>query len=130
MDLIELIYNMYNTKQYIYPDAGKILKSGNRYGYKFGSNENVSELDIQIDDMIIDGKYIKYSNGLIKEIYNPNESYDQIKARIIKRLFSNDDQIAIILNKEDSEEDLLLYNKMQEWRAWAGVVAKKIKNLK
>jgi hypothetical protein len=31
-----------------------------------------------------------------------------------------------MLNKDDSEEDLLLFNKMQEWRAWAGIIAKKI----
>lgn len=36
-------------------------------------------------------------------------------------------RLAIILNKDDSEEDLLIYNKMQEWWAWAGVVAKKLK---
>jgi hypothetical protein len=41
-------------------------------------------------------------------------------------LFPNNDQIAIILNKDDSEEDMLLFNKMQEWRRWSGVVAKQI----
>lgn len=128
--LIEVIlYKMYKNKNYIYPDAGKILKSGNKYGYKFRDTDSVSELDIFLNDMTLEDGYVCYSNNLIKELYYPNETYDHLKSRIIKKLFSNDDQIAIILNKDDSEEDLLIYNKMQEWRAWAGIVAKKIKNL-
>lgn len=31
-----------------------------------------------------------------------------------------------MLNKDNSEEDLLLFNKMQEWREWSGFIAKKI----
>jgi len=33
---------------------------------------------------------------------------------MVNKQFTNDDQIAIILNKEDSEEDRLLYDKMQK----------------
>ena len=43
---------------------------------------------------------------------------------LIKIRYSNDDQIAILLNKDSSEEDLLKYNKMQEWRDWASILAK------
>ena len=39
----------------------------------------------------------------------------------------NDDQIAIMLNKDSGEEsDILRYDKMQEWRDWAGRLARKI----
>jgi hypothetical protein len=31
-----------------------------------------------------------------------------------------------MLNKDESEEDAFLFNKMQEWRAWAGIIAKEI----
>jgi hypothetical protein len=34
-----------------------------------------------------------------------------------------------MLNKDDSEEDLLLFTKMQEWREWSGEIAKKIHTL-
>jgi hypothetical protein len=53
-------------------------------------------------------------------------SYKDWKTKWVNKQFPNDDQIAIILNKDDSEEDLLLFNKMQEWRVWSGKVSKKI----
>ena len=34
--------------------------------------------------------------------------------------------MAIILNKDESAETLLEYNRMQEWRDWAGTLANKI----
>ena len=43
---------------------------------------------------------------------------------MIKLRYSNDDQLALILNKDNSEEDTELYNKMQEWREWSGTFAK------
>jgi hypothetical protein len=81
-----------------------------------------------LSDMFIKNNKIVYSNGLLMEIKSCN-TYADWKSKIVNKQFTNDDQIAIILNKDDSEEDLLLYNKMQEWRKWAGIVAKKIKNL-
>lgn len=51
---------------------------------------------------------------------------DGVKTSIIKSRYSNDDQIAIMLNKDASEEDGVLYQKMQEWREFAGFVAKSI----
>lgn len=52
-----------------------------------------------------------------------------IKAELIKQVYSNDDQIAIILNKDNSEEDMLAFNRMQDWRKWASKVAHKIMEL-
>jgi hypothetical protein len=43
--------------------------------------------------------------------------------------YSNDDQMALILNNGKSEQDTLLYNKMQEWREWAGVIARTATNI-
>lgn len=122
---------MYKVKDKIYADAGFILKHNNKLGFNFRDIglEDVSEIKINLDDMCIQNGTIVYSNGLLREILSCN-TYGEWKSKIISKQFNNDDQIAIMLNKEDSEEDLLLYNKMQEWRDWAGVVAKKIKNLK
>ena len=50
--------------------------------------------------------------------------YKGIKAAIIKVKYSNDDQIAIILNREDSQEDEARYQEMQRWREFAAGVAK------
>lgn len=122
---------MYQIKNKIYADAGFVLKHNNKISYNFTDIDlkDVCEIKIDLEDMFIKGNFIVYSNGLLKEI-NSCKTYGEWKSKIIHKQFNNDDQIAIMLNKEDSEEDLLLYNKMQEWRKWAGVVAKKIENLK
>ena len=79
--------------------------------------------------MKVENGFIRYSNGRIIERYNPKETYESLKAKIVKTQFSNDDQIAIILNKDSSPENAELYNKMQEWREWAGILANKIASL-
>ena len=118
---------MYQIKDKVYADAGKILIGKNKIGYILTGNiEDFTEEDIYLDDMVIDGNLLRYSNGRIVERYIPNESYAQLKARIIKRKYSNDDQIAIMLNKDNSELDLMYYNKMQEWREWASILAHSI----
>jgi hypothetical protein len=70
------------------------------------------------------GKLV-YSNGMFKEIKSC-ANYGDWKSKIVGKQFTINDQIAIMLNKEDSEEDRLLYDKMQEWREWSGKFAKKI----
>ena len=52
--------------------------------------------------------------------------YKGLKSAIIKVKYSNDDQIAIILNREDSTEDEVRYQEMQRWREFAADVAKKV----
>ena len=49
-----------------------------------------------------------------------------VKASVIKSRYSNDEQIAIMLNRERSEKDALLYGKMQEWREFAAEIAGKV----
>lgn len=121
---------MYQVKNKIYSDAGKILKYKNKYAYNFRDIDikDVSEIDIYLDDMSINQNIVTYSHGLIKE--SSIGEYAALKSRIVTRQFTNDDQIAIILNKDDSEEDKLLFDKMQEWRKWASVLAKRIISLK
>ena len=111
--------------------AGSILIGKNKRGYSFlGELNEFSEKAIRLDDMKIDGQFLVYSDGLIRELYDPNATYEQLKAKYVKRLFSNDDQIAIILNKGRSEDDDMLFEKMQEWREWCGVLAKKVLTIK
>ena len=43
---------------------------------------------------------------------------------MIKLRYSNDDQLALMLNKDNSEEDKMYYDKMQEWREFSGHIAK------
>lgn len=118
---------MYKIRNKVYPEAGYILVGDNKKGYVFqGEMEEFTEQPITIDDMKVEGKFLLYSNGLILERNYPHLTYEEQKARIVKRLFSNDDQIAIMLNKGRSEQDDLVFEKMQEYRNWAGTLAKKI----
>lgn len=121
---------MYKIKNKVYAEAGCILSGESRRGYVFqGEIEEFTEQPITIDDMKVEGNFLLYSNGLILERNYPNLTYEEQKARIVKRLFSNDDQIAIMLNKGRSEQDDLIFEKMQEYRNWAGTLAKKIVSL-
>ena len=121
---------MYKVRNKVYADAGKLLIGSNKRGYIFqGELSEFSEEAIYLDDMKIEGDVLIYSNGMIRELYHPEMTYEQLKAKYVKRLFSNDDQIAIMLNKDRSAEDAELFNKMQEWRDWCGVLAKKVLSL-
>lgn len=122
---------MYKVRNKVYADAGSILIGNKKVGYVFlGELKEFSEKAIQLDDMRIEGDFLVYSNGRIRELYNPNMTYEQLKAKYVKRLFSNDDQIAIMLNKDRSAEDAEIFNKMQEYRDWCGTLAKKVMSLK
>lgn len=121
---------MYKVRDKVYADAGKILIGNNKIGYIFqGELSEFSEEDIILDDMKIVGNYISYSNGRVFESYDRNATYESLKTKYIKRYFSNDDQIAIMLNKEDSEEDSMLFIKMQQYREWCSILAKKVLSL-
>lgn len=122
---------MYKVRNKVYADAGYILIGKNKRGYSFlGEVSDFSEKAIRLDDMKVDGQFLVYSDGLIRELYDSNATYEQLKAKYVKRLFSNDDQIAIMLNKGRSEDDDMLFDKMQEWREWCGVLAKKVMTIK
>lgn len=122
---------MYQVRNKVYAEAGSILIGKNKRGYSFlGEVSDFSEKAIRLDDMKVEGQFLVYSDGLIRELYDPSATYEQLKAKYVKRLFSNDDQIAIMLNKGNSEADDELFNKMQEWRDWCGVLAKKVASLK
>ncbi len=55
-----------------------------------------------------------------------NMSYADIKTRIIKLHYSNDDQIALMLNyQSDPDRYKEKYDIMQDWRSYASEIAKK-----
>jgi hypothetical protein len=122
---------MYKVRDKVYADAGKILIGKNKIGYIFkGELSDFTEEDVIINDMKVKGQFLVYSNGMVVEMYDKNATYEALKAKYVKRLFSNDDQIAIMLNHGRSEDDDMLFDKMQEWREWCGVLAKKVLTIK
>lgn len=124
---------MFTHKGIIYADAGKILVSNKFIGYCIKEDShlkyNIKEEDVNIDDMILDGEYIKYFNNRILQINRIGYNYSDWKTYIIHWRYSNDDQIAILLNKDCSKEDEEKYIKMQEWREYAAKLARKIVNV-
>lgn len=120
---------MYIKNNVVYADAGSILVSSNAIGYSLMADiANIQEQQINLQDMELEGEFLKYSDGLIVQGYK-NLDYAGWKADIIKWRYTTDDQIAIILNKDENAEKLLEYNRMQEWREWAGTLANKILNI-
>lgn len=117
---------MYQIKNKIYADAGYILQYNNKFAFNFKDVDikDVLEVKINLENMRKIDNFVIYS-GNIRDYISCKE-YKDWKKKWINKQFTNDDQIAIILNKDCSEEDLLLFNKMQEWRNWASIVAKNI----
>lgn len=120
---------MFTKGNKVYSDAGKYLISKDKRTIALNIIGNIddyvegeinSPLDIEIKNGVI-----YYQNG--KLICSPEKiDYVSIKTKMIKLRYSNDDQLALMLNKDNSEEDAALYDKMQEWREWAGRFAKEV----
>lgn len=111
---------MYQIRNKVYSNAGYILVGDNRKGYQFeGKPSDFTEEEISLDDMVVRGEYVEYS-GILQYI-GENPTYEQLKGDMVKRRYSNDDQIAIMLN---GDADAM--QKMQEWRDWSTQVATKI----
>ncbi len=113
---------MFKIKDTVYADAGYILLGSNKKGYQFeGELSEFKEKKISLDDIRIDGELVFY-DGIVQILPNKID-YASLKKDMVKRRYSVDDQIAIILNKDESDEDMLKYEKMQEWREWSARVA-------
>lgn len=119
---------MYKIGNYNFADAGYYLKRGSSIAYFFEDNEEeIQEIEATVDDMHKVGSIILWSEDKLAQRMFKNGTYADYKKAIIQKKYSNDDQIAIMLNKDSGKEiDLLAYQKMQEWRDWASLVAKKI----
>lgn len=119
---------MYKIGNYNFADAGYYLKRGSSFAYFFEDNgEEIQEIEATVDDIHKVGSIVLWSEDKLAQRIFKNCAYADYKRAIIQKKYSNDDQIAIMLNKDSGEEaDLLAYDKMQEWREWASIVAKKI----
>lgn len=117
---------MFTKGNTIYADAFKYLKHKERNIIALsikGSADDYEELPMNIPlDVEQIGGMLFWNNR--KFANHPEQlTKDGIKTSIIHSRYSNDDQIAIMLNKDASEEDALYYQKMQEWREFAAKIA-------
>ena len=123
---------MYSYNKKVYGDAGYYIQKikSQRAGFCLTLSDDDSEKDFKqykLKDTVekIDDKIVKLSGKFYFTVYDP----DNIKRDLIKLLYNYDEQIAIILNKDESEFGLETYNKMQAWRTYFGNLAKKIKEV-
>ena len=103
------------------------------YSFKVDETYTIQEesIDLSTIERISDSsiKVLTENGSVIMMGNNTKRTYGDWKTIIIKWRYSNDDQIAIMLNKDESEEDLERYNRMQSWREWASTLSKAIVNL-
>lgn len=69
---------------------------------------------------------------LIGDTYNVGDAFAirltaTTKKDLVSILFSNDDQIAIILNRENGEEEEQVYQFMQRWRNWFSTIIQRMR---
>lgn len=123
---------MFQKGNKVYAEIGKYLrhKTHRIIGLTvLGSTEDYEEHSLNNPlDIIVENGNIYFNNKMF--LCTPEKmNYASIKTKLIKSRYSNDDQIALILNHQNSEEDEIAYNRMQEWRNWAGELAKKVTDL-
>lgn len=117
---------MYKVKNKIYADAGNILIKPGYIGFECIEDEvTVEEKSLDLTKLSIINNIIKI-DGYVVGLTSKTNTYEEYKTIFVKKRYSNDDQIAIMLNKDESEADLERFQKMQEWREWSGNVAKVI----
>lgn len=113
----------------VYAEVGNYLchKTKRMVGLTIvGNIEDYEEMPLNEPLDIVVEKDMFYFNNRMFACKPEVMDYAGIKTRIIKSRYSNDDQIALMLNEESSEEDKVYFSKMQEWRDWAGEVAKMV----
>jgi hypothetical protein len=118
---------MFTKGDKIYADTYKYLrhKTNPVVGLVIKGNESeIEEVDMTLPiQVVVKGNLITWENDKLAFIPHKME-YASIKEQIIKNRYSNDEQLAIILNKDLSEDGLKFYNRMQEWRDFAGELAR------
>lgn len=73
-------------------------------------------------DVSIGRKNVYWGNRLFT-VRVSSMRYADIKKAVIKSRYSDDDQMALILNRDKNPEKELLYRKMQQWREFAADIA-------
>lgn len=100
---------MKQAGDYIIADPGKYLISGCYKGFKMPAGVNYNEIDIDTEKIKKIGTYVFVDNIVAVKI----GSHAEMKTALVKSIYSNDDQIAIMLNGNQADMDL-----MQNWRTY------------
>lgn len=114
--------DMYKKNEIVYSDAYKYLrrKSGDAIGFAIpGDIDDFEELDIDMRTVKRETNDITL-NGRLK-IFVQDFDHKTVKMKIVTSRYSNDDQIAVMLNGDEVWMD-----RMQRWRRFADDVAKAV----
>lgn len=118
---------MYVKGNRVYADAYKYLKHKERNIVALsikGNPDDYEEVSMDMPlEVKVNGNMISWNKGMFMKNVS-GLSYEGIKSTIIKSRYSNDDQIAIMLNKDESEEKRMYFDKMQQWREFAAGLTK------
>ena len=110
---------MYVKGNTVYADAYKYLKHKERNIVALsikGNPDDYEEVSMDMPlEVKVNGNMISWNKGMFMKNVS-GLSYEGIKSTIIKSRYSYDDQIAIMLNKDESEEKRMHFDKMQQWR--------------
>lgn len=112
----------YNNK--VYGDAGYYVSDSKRAGFCLALDESVEYTEHPLTGEVekISDSLFKLSGKFYFNVYDP----ENIKRDLIKLLYDNDEQIAIMLNQPDSDYGQEMYDKMQAWRDYLGQISKQI----
>lgn len=133
---------MFVKDNILYSDAFKYLYSAkmNAVAFQFSEGgdweerELPEDFDIEITEETDEsGKVIGhrafFCNRLFVATLPAELDYGAVKTAIIQKRYSMDNQVAIMLNRENSTEAESLYQKMQMWRDFASLFARKVMEL-
>ena len=120
---------MFTKGNIIYADAFKFLKHKERNIIALsvkGSADDYEELSMNEPlDVIVSANMVFWNNRMFAN--HPSElNKEGVKTSIIKSRYSNDDQLAIVLNKDNDKTAAMYFQKMQEWREFASFIARSI----
>lgn len=115
---------MFTISNKTYASAGNLLKKDNWVGFSCKTSDNIIEIPINTDDITVKNNMFVWNNGKIQLPVISNGTYGEYKKRLINKIFSNDDQIALILNKEFDEDSSNAFNEMQKWRDYFSIFIK------
>lgn len=74
-------------------------------------------------DVCVDGNTVYWGKRLFL-VRVKSLKYADIKTAVIKSRYSDDDQMALLLNRDKGPDRELLYQKMQQWRSFAADIAR------
>lgn len=121
---------MYRKNGLLMAEPGMWLRRGVENGYALPDREGqetaVDEAEVNIGDMVVEGDEA-YWNGRLMRLRLPKPlTYGGLKTAMVRKRYSNDDQVALMLNRDDSDEDRSAYEHMQKWREYAAKVARRV----